>query len=67
MIAIAPALSANPPLVLADERAGNTKPAESVFELMRQVNKGPSTTFLLVTHNMQLDRLIEAVDGELKS
>jgi lipoprotein-releasing system ATP-binding protein len=70
-VAIARALAMNPAIVLADEPTGNldTKSAESVFELMHEVNRSSETTFLLVTHNMDLanrcDRTIEIVDGRL--
>jgi lipoprotein-releasing system ATP-binding protein len=72
-VAIARALAMNPAIVLADEPTGNldTKSAESVFELMREVNRSSGTTFLLVTHNMNLasrcDRTIEIVDGRLSA
>jgi lipoprotein-releasing system ATP-binding protein len=70
-VAIARALAMNPALILADEPTGNldTKSANSVFEMMRHVNKTDGTTFLLVTHNMELarrcDRIIEVVDGRM--
>jgi lipoprotein-releasing system ATP-binding protein len=70
-VAIARALAMNPALILADEPTGNldTKSANSVFEMMRHVNKTDGTTFLLVTHNMDLarrcDRIIEVVDGRI--
>ncbi len=72
-VAIARALALEPSLILADEPTGNldTKSADSVFELMRQVNASSSTTFLFVTHNMELarrcDRIIELVDGRIVS
>ena len=68
-VAIARALAMRPDLVLADEPTGNldTKSTDAVFELMRQVNRTSGTSFLLVTHNMDLarrcDRIIEVVDG----
>jgi lipoprotein-releasing system ATP-binding protein len=71
-VAVARALAMNPDLVLADEPTGNldTKSADSVFELMREVNRNSGTSFLLVTHNMDLarrcDRIIEVVDGQIR-
>ena len=70
-VAIARALAMSPDLVLADEPTGNldTKSANSVFELMRQVNADTRATFLMVTHNMALaercDRIIQVVDGRI--
>ena len=72
-VAVARALAMNPDLVLADEPTGNldTKSADAVFELMRQVNRDSGTSFLLVTHNMDLarrcDRIIEVVDGRIRA
>jgi lipoprotein-releasing system ATP-binding protein len=72
-VAVARALAMNPDLVLADEPTGNldTKSADAVFELMRQVNRDSGTSFLLVTHNMDLarrcDRIIEVVDGRVRA
>jgi lipoprotein-releasing system ATP-binding protein len=71
-VAVARALAMNPDLVLADEPTGNldTKSANGVFELMRQVNRDSGTSFLLVTHNLDLarrcDRIIEVVDGRIQ-
>lgn len=68
-VAIARALAMNPALVLADEPTGNldTKSADDVFAMMRDVNLTQGTTFLIVTHNLELarrtDRTIEIVDG----
>jgi lipoprotein-releasing system ATP-binding protein len=70
-VAVARALAMNPDLVLADEPTGNldTKSADAVFELMRRVNRESGTSFLLVTHNMDLarrcDRIIQVVDGRI--
>jgi lipoprotein-releasing system ATP-binding protein len=68
-VAVARALAMGPPLVLADEPTGNldTKSADAVFEVMRQVNRARGTAFLMVTHNPELaarcDRAIALVDG----
>ncbi len=72
-VAVARALAMNPDLVLADEPTGNldTSSAEAVFRLMRQVNRDSGTSFLLVTHNMDLarrcDRIIEVIDGRIRA
>jgi lipoprotein-releasing system ATP-binding protein len=71
-VAVARALAMKPDLVLADEPTGNldTKSANGVFELMRDVNRRSGASFLLVTHNMDLarrcDRIIEVVDGRIQ-
>jgi lipoprotein-releasing system ATP-binding protein len=70
-VAIARALAMAPAIVLADEPTGNldTASAESVFELMRAINRERSTTFLIVTHNHDLagrcDRIVQVVDGRI--
>ena len=70
-VAIARALAMNPALILADEPTGNldVKSADVAFELMRKVNQDKGTTFLIVTHNMDLakrtDRIVEVVDGRI--
>ncbi len=72
-VAIARALAMDPALILADEPTGNldTGSAGMVFEMMRKVNRERGTTFLIVTHNMELanrcDRIIEVVDGRVTS
>ena len=70
-VAIARALAMDPDLVLADEPTGNldSKSADAVFDLMREINRERGTTFLIVTHNIELakrcDRIVEVVDGRV--
>jgi lipoprotein-releasing system ATP-binding protein len=70
-VAVARALAMNPLLLLADEPTGNldTKSAQGVFDLMREVNSAHGTTVLLVTHNHQLaaqcGRIVQIVDGRV--
>jgi len=70
-VAIARSLAMNPALILADEPTGNldTKSADTVIEMMRKVNRTDGTTFLIVTHNMDIahrcDRIVEVVDGQI--
>ena len=70
-VAVARALAMNPSLLLADEPTGNldTKSAQGVFDLMREVNSLHGTTVLVVTHNHQLaaqcGRIVQIVDGRI--
>jgi lipoprotein-releasing system ATP-binding protein len=70
-VAIARALAMKPALVLADEPTGNldTKSADTVFDVLREINEASGTTFLIVTHDPRLarrcDRIIELVDGRI--
>jgi len=70
-VAIARALAMQASLILADEPTGNldSQSADNVFDFMRRVNREDGTSFLIVTHNLDLaktcDRIIDMADGAL--
>ena len=72
-VAIVRALMAQPALVLAYEPTGNldSQTADSIFNLLRQINQEDGTAFLIVTHDVHLasrcDRQITLKDGALIS
>lgn len=70
--AIARALMNNPKIILADEPTGNldSESTETIYNLMRDINKKYNTTFIVITHDERIakktDRIIEIKDGKVK-
>lgn len=72
-VAIARALVNNPRLVMADEPTGNldARNADSIFQLLGELNASQGTAFLVVTHDLhQAKRMrtqLEMRDGRLSN
>ena len=70
-VAIARALMNNPSVVLADEPTGNldSSTAETIFELLQEINEESGQTILAATHNSsmaeRMDRVVVVVDGKI--
>ncbi len=68
-VAMARALVLEPRVLLADEPTGNldAKTGESVFDLLREMNRVKGVTLIVVTHNLRLaeklSRQIQLVEG----
>ncbi len=71
-VAVARALSNNPEILLADEPTGNldTKNAQELFSLFRNLNREEGITIIVATHNVKLgysaDRVIHLNDGKIE-
>lgn len=70
-VAIARSLANKPSLILADEPTGNldTVTGRDLMTLLRDINEGQGTTFLVVTHDLavarQTNRVIVMADGKV--
>ncbi|AAO36345.1 ABC transporter ATP-binding protein [Clostridium tetani] len=72
-VSIGRALINKPSIILADEPTGNldSKNSKEVIELLKYSSKKYNQTLIIITHDMniaeQADRVINIVDGEIKS
>ncbi len=72
-VAIARALINGPQLILGDEPTGavDTETSDSIFGLMKRLNREKGVTFVIVTHDMDIarkaDRIIRLKDGKVVS
>ena len=72
-MAIARALAARPPLILADEPTGNldSKTSQDVMGLLKVTSQRFAQTIVMITHNEEIaqmaDRTIRIEDGQITS
>jgi putative ABC transport system ATP-binding protein len=71
-VAIARALAVSPKILLADEPTGNldTKNAQNIFDLLKQMNTEEDVTVLVATHDIKLgsqaNRVIHLLNGNVE-
>ena len=71
-VAVARALINDPKIVIADEPSGNLdrSTAESLHNLILELNRNRNQTFVLATHNLELaqraNRILKLKDGQVE-
>jgi putative ABC transport system ATP-binding protein len=72
-VAVARALASNPAIILADEPTANldSKTAQALLELMRDLNNKRKVTFVIASHDPKVldfvQRQVRLVDGQIRS
>ncbi|MGL6299174.1 MAG: ABC transporter ATP-binding protein [Methanobacteriaceae archaeon] len=72
-VAIARALANEPSIILADEPTGalDSKTGAKILDVLKDLHRNHNVTLIIVTHDLNVasmaDRIIEVLDGEIKS
>ena len=72
-VAVARALASNPAIIVADEPTANldSKTAQALLELMRELNEEEQLTFVVASHDPKVlnfvQRQVKLVDGQIQS
>lgn len=70
-VAVARAIAAQPPIILADEPTGNldTKSTKEIMEILKGLHKG-GRTVIIITHDddiaKQVNRVVRILDGQIE-
>lgn len=71
-VAVARAIAAQPPILLADEPTGNldTKSTKEIMEILKGLHKG-GRTVIIITHDdeiaQQVNRVVRIIDGRIEN
>lgn len=71
-VAVARAIAAQPPIILADEPTGNldTKSTKEIMEILKGLHKG-GRTVIIITHDdeiaQQVNRVVRIIDGRIET